>query len=87
MARAKLKLYRCDLQVAATAYIKAYTKKEAGRLLDEFIEDGSALEVEGPEIFGESYHHPRMPIVSLSPAMTIHGRFRGSKIEHAEDLG
>jgi hypothetical protein len=87
MARAKLKLFQVDLKVAATAYIKAYTKKEAGRLIDEFIEDGSVLEVEGSEIFGESYHHPRMPIVSLSPAMTIHGRLPGSKITHTEDLG
>jgi len=86
MARAKLKLYHCDLKVAATIYMKAYTKKEATRLMDEFIQDGGVLEVEGPEVFGESYHHPRMPVVSIAPALTIHGRFPGSKVMHSEDL-
>lgn len=68
------KLYAVDVQIAATGYIKARSRKEAAELADKMFKDAT-LEVEAAdgevEISGVAYDSPDFPPVSLSPAMTI----------------
>lgn len=68
------KLYAVDVQIAATGYIKAKTRKEAAALADAMFKDAK-LEVEAAdgevEISGVPYDSPDLPPASLSPCMTI----------------
>jgi hypothetical protein len=81
-------LYSIDIKVAATAYIKADSKKAALkkakwlRLLALELKPDDNQEV---PICGLKFDDHDLPEVSLSPAMTLHGPFRGSTIELVED--
>ena len=81
-----MKLYSIDVRLYATAYIKAKSAAQA-RTIAESLKDRS------PHIFGHAgdvlicalpYDHPDLPLVSLSPAMTIHGPDADAQIERAD---
>jgi hypothetical protein len=68
-------LYSIDVQLWATAYIKADSAEEAEQIARGL--KGSALELEEQDgevpISGAMYDDPELPDVSLSPAMSIVG--------------
>lgn len=70
-----MSLYRVEMRVYATAYIKAKSAKEAQRiargLKDKFLE----VEDAGGDIdiSGADYYDPDLPDISFSPAMTVAG--------------
>lgn len=81
-----MKLYSIDVRLYATAYIKAKSAAQA-RTIAEGLKDCS------PTIFGHTgdvpicglpFNHPDMPMVSLSPAMTIAGPDADAQIERVE---
>lgn len=84
-----MNLYSIDIKICATAYIRAKTAAEAKRIAEAMAFDGLELredEYQDPPICGKGFDDPALPDVSLSPAMTIHGRW-GSKPELvAEDV-
>ncbi len=79
-------LYSIDIQIWATAYIKADSAKEAEAIARAF--KGYTLELEEQDgevpISGQRYSNPDLPDVSLSPAMTIVGP-EGQQAELVED--
>jgi hypothetical protein len=70
-------LYSIDVQIAATAYIKA-TTNEAARAAALALRN-QCLELPngdwGVEVCGRQFGDPLLPAISLSPAMTIMGPF------------
>jgi hypothetical protein len=64
-----LKLYRIDVQLNATAYVKATSEQEALERAKKFIEN-EPFEFEGADISGVRYTNPNLPDISLSPAMS-----------------
>ena len=76
-----MNLYSVEIQLCATAYIKAKSPEEAfymaqglGKLDLELAEDHCA---EVP-ISGQHYDDEDLPPISLSPCMTIYGPWPGS---------
>lgn len=69
-----MNVYRIDVTLAATAYVKAESVNEAKLLVRNL--EGRALEVQETgdcevRISGARYDSPTLPEVSLSPAMTV----------------
>lgn len=81
------RLYRIDVKVCATAYIKAKSQAEAvtkakalkGRCIY------SGLDEFDIPISGLAYDDPALPTLSVSPAMTCHGIWEGGTIERADE--
>lgn len=70
------KLYRINIDICATAYIQASSPEAAATIAKGLT--GGALELPqgmcgDVEISGKQFNNPDMPLVSLSPAMTIQG--------------
>lgn len=70
-----MKVFRCDIRIAGTVYVKAKSKKEAKRLVDQM--KGNGFEISEGEygdviISGASFDDPELPEVSLSPCFTLH---------------
>lgn len=66
--------YRIPVTVQATAYVRAANADEAGRKLYDAIQKDPILEVGDDScgwISGRRFDDPDLPVVSLSPAMTI----------------
>lgn len=79
-------IYQIDMQLCATAYIRATNAVEA-RKIAEAMKDSSPeiLDAEGDvPISGLAFDNPDLPDESLSPAMTIHGVWPGAEIERSE---
>ena len=71
-----MNLYSIDMQVAATAYVKAGSEAEALRKVASI--HGTCLNLEDPNqsdvpISSAGYVDPDLPEVSFSPVMTIYG--------------
>lgn len=69
-----MNLYRIDVRIYGTAYIRAADADEAKRAAQAL--DGAAIyinsaDMEDAEITGEDYSE--LPEISLSPAMTVKG--------------
>jgi len=78
-----MRLYRIDLRVCATAYVKARSKKEAlKKVADQKMDE--LVVGEDDRISGRKFDDPSLPDISVSPAMTIHGRW-GNAVELVED--
>lgn len=79
-------LYQIEVQVCATAYIKAKNAVEAREIADGLKDRSPGILDSGGdvEVSGRSFSDPALPKVSLSPAMTIHGPWPGAKIERSE---
>ncbi len=82
-------VYRADVHICGTAYIRAANKREAQRLLRRL--KMTALHVENAKdepsevsISGLTFDSPSLPQISLSPAMTIHGKWPGELLEDVE---
>lgn len=76
-----MSLYRVEVKICATAYVKANNPTEA-------IKKATALSGSSPDILdsggevpvsGAKFDDPALPEISLSPAMTIHGVWRTTK--------
>lgn len=75
-----MSLYRIEVKIVGTAYVQAPSKVEARRRLKASIggiyaDDWSNSE---PEISAERFSSGKLPTVSLSPAMTVLGLYRGT---------
>ena len=75
-----MNLYRVDVLICGTAYIKASSLEAAQEILD------SHRVTEAHEHVSErQFDDPNLPEFSLSPAMTLYGRFSAeSEIEEAD---
>lgn len=83
-----MKLYTLDMQICATAYIKADSPEEALTKANQWLADAQ-LEVAGVDgdtiINGLRLDDPELPEVSISPAMTILGPFEGDIPEETDE--
>lgn len=72
-----MNLYSVDLELTATAYIKAESYSQAMEIAKEHLQNQSLELAEDPStdppITGRRYEDPKLPALSLSPAMTIVG--------------
>ena len=82
-----MKLWSIDIQICATAYIKAESPKEAMEIAKGLKDSNPIiLNSEGDvEVSGLDYDDPDLPNVSLSPAMTIHGVWPRCKPDESHD--
>jgi hypothetical protein len=68
-----MKLFSKEIVVAATAYAKAETKEQAEEMFRTLL--NKALDSEGKDgdipFSGEAFNSPTLPVLSVSPAMTI----------------
>jgi hypothetical protein len=82
-----MKLFRMDVHIVGTAYAMADSPEEAAAKIATFA--GKHLGLDEDEegdvaISDRPYDDPRLPPLSLSPAMTIQGIEPGAKAEPAE---
>jgi hypothetical protein len=82
-------LYRVEVQIGATAYIKAETLEAAMKIANEMKDDSIYLPDDlglcgDVEITGMQFDNPDLPDVSLSPAMTVLGPWPGCTGEEVE---
>lgn len=81
-----MKNFQVDVKIAGTLYVKAETEEEARLLIHKQFLGGKLQTLEVPEdqgapnndpdniyVSGLPFDHPELPILSLSPAMTIYG--------------
>lgn len=82
-----MKVYSIEVQICATAYIKAKSAVEAREFALKMEGTSPAiLDSDGDvEVSGRRFDDPELPDVSLSPAMTIHGIWPGAEVERADD--
>jgi hypothetical protein len=82
-------IYRQDVKICATAYIRADSAEEAARIVKEKLSDtGAELPVgEGIEIAvsDRMFNDPRLPDVSLSPAVSFYGAWDRLSPEDVDD--
>jgi hypothetical protein len=71
-------VYRVDVMICATAYIKADSEQEARKKLAAIdgTTDATHPDSELP-ISGEQFDSPDLPEVSISPALTLRGPANG----------
>ncbi|MFB2553934.1 hypothetical protein [Ensifer soli] len=63
-------IYSADIMICATVYVRAATREQA---LQSIANMDRGLELrEGGIISGRGYDDPRLPDLSLSPAMTVY---------------
>jgi hypothetical protein len=82
-------VYRVDVQIAGTAYIKAENEEQAlekaKELNDATIEvpllGGQDVPAADVTISGRRFEDPKLPEVSLSPMLTVHGVWPGAEVE------
>lgn len=80
-------LYLVNIDIVATAYIKATSEKEARALAFQL----SDVDIEipegdwGVEVSGRCFGDPDLPAVSLSPAMTLLGPGDIDSLERIDD--
>lgn len=75
-----MKVYSVDVMICATAYIKARSPADAMKKLArrkmaalEVADAGAGMTVQISDL---QYSDPTLPNFSLSPAMTLHGRWK-----------
>lgn len=84
------KLFRLDVQIAGTAYIKAGSAEaaleKAKTLNDAWIEISPSEQRAGDiEISGRRFSDPGLAEITLSPAMTCHGVWPGAEPENVTE--
>lgn len=87
-------LYRIDIKIAATAYIKADTPEAALEVAKDWGRDLCSPVIRAPHhedawlgevpISGRRFNDAALPDASISPAMTILGPTEGAKPEEVE---
>jgi hypothetical protein len=86
-------VYSIDIQVAATAYIKAESEEEARKIAsalpNEFLEFSNGHQLIGDDICMDGCQYRGLydnnETTALSPAMTITGTFNGTGLELVEE--
>lgn len=81
-----MKNFQIDVKIAGTVYVKAETEEEALLLINKHFPSGNLQFLEVAEdrgapnndpdniyVSGLPFDHPELPIISISPVMTIHG--------------
>lgn len=83
---ARKRLYSVEVMICATAYIMATSEDDALAQANGLKHQSPAIQDSGGEVpvSGLRYDDPRLPPVSLSPAMTIHGAWPGASPDIAE---
>lgn len=76
-------VYSFGVRIDATLYVKADTEEQARTLAEKSIRTGIAIEVrtDGVDdlpISGAAYDSPLLPVVSLSPAMSLNRQALGA---------
>ncbi|MCK0441216.1 hypothetical protein MUG78_17595 [Gordonia alkaliphila] len=79
-------LYSADIVVAATAYVKARSESEARQILVDATKDYTVINAEGADceeipITGSQFDDPDLPVVSMSPIMTVQGTTLKTPVE------
>lgn len=79
------KVYRVEMKLVATAYIKATSPSAAMKIARRLRNQCPMVNDHGGDIpiSGQKFDDPTLPEVSLSPAMTINGIWPGSSAELA----
>jgi hypothetical protein len=76
-------IYRMDVQIAATVYVRADSAEQAKAIISELKD--TALELAEQDgvlpISGTPLDDEQLPPVSLSPVMTVLGGFNGGEPE------
>jgi hypothetical protein len=69
----KLKVYRADVHIYGTLYVRATTKVAATRIANRLKGTGFEIRESDGEIpvSGKPFESSRLPRISLSPAMTL----------------
>jgi len=85
-----MNLYSIDIKICATAYIKAKSEAEAlAKLKAHYGEgDGAELpigETEHLTVSGRTFLDPRLPEISISPAITFHGTWPHAEFNFVEE--
>lgn len=89
-----MKLFAIEINVTATAYVKAETEKEAVETAQRFRNkalelptfNANVVSLPGDVLMsGEPFDSPNLPPLSLSPAMTMHGT--NGFVEEVHDYG
>jgi len=77
------RIFRVDVQICGTAYIKASSPEVAELILNSHhLEEATEL------IDGSRFGDPKLPKFSISPAMTLYGKFQPStQLEDITDGG
>lgn len=67
-------IYSVDVKICGTAYIKADSPEQAQKKLDELYQSGFEV---APDTYvcDLPFNHPDLGEFTLSPAMTLYGRF------------
>lgn len=68
-------VYRIDVKIAGTAYVKAASADEALVKVRALANKGFEFEAYDDTISDREFDDPELPEISLSPAMTIYGPF------------
>ncbi len=78
-------IYQIDMQLCATAYIRAENAVEARKIAEAMKDSSPDILDSGGDvpISGLAFDDPDLPDGSLSPAMTIHGVWPGAEIERS----
>jgi hypothetical protein len=81
-----MKLYRVEIQVCATAYIKADSEEAARAIAAKEFDLACIDSDDGGDIpiCGAAFADADMPAVSVSPAMTTHGIWPGAQVEETD---
>ena len=84
-------IFRVDVQIVGTAYIKAPSVRIAATIANA-LKDSTLMVQEAVNegesdvpISGRRFTDPELPILSLSPAMTIHGVWPDAEPEDVDD--
>lgn len=82
-----MNVYRVDMLVCATAYIKATSEAEALKMARALDGQCPAILDSGGDVAvsGLNYNDPALPDISLSPAMTIHETWNDAEPELIEE--
>ncbi|WP_294533403.1 hypothetical protein [uncultured Rhodoblastus sp.] len=75
------RLYRADMRLYATVYVRAPNKTAARRVAREFA--NHVFEFSGDHVSNRDLDDPDLPEISLSPAMTGNGHV--GAVSSAED--
>lgn len=82
-------LYRIEVKICGTAYIKAESPEAAMEVANQSLSDRGFVVCEDPVdedafVSELEYDDPRLPNVSLSPYMTVKGAWPLGCVEEAE---
>lgn len=82
-----MKVFSCDIRIAATVYVKAKTLKQAKEMVAAMYGDAMRIpngKYEDVVISGTRYDDPKLPEISLSPCFTVHNAWSPLRLVHED---